>query len=198
METIIFGGFLGSGKTTLIQSIARAMVDEGNKVAIVENEIGEVGIDQKLVGGKGVSVTPLFGGCVCCQISGDLMEAIHDIHSEIQPDYLIVEMTGLARTTDMKQVFLRYGDRDVPLRAVAVVDCVRFLKLCEISPELMESQLAGADAVLMNKVDRTEVTPALREKVASLTRAPMLLVSGKDDGGERIWRRLKSKWGQAV
>lgn len=198
MEIILFGGFLGSGKTTLIQLVLRAIVDEGKKAAVIENEIGEIGIDQTLLDGAGVSVTPLFGGCVCCQITGSLIDAIHTIHRDIDPDYLIVEMTGLARMSEIKKVFEKYGEKDVPFRTVAVVDCVRFLKLCEVTGELMRDQISGTDAVLLNKVDRAPATPAIREKVAALTQGRALPVSGKDDGGPAVWRRLKSCWEASI
>ncbi len=194
MEIILFGGFLGSGKTTLIQLVLHAIVDEGKKAAVIENEIGEVGIDQTLLSGSGVSVTPLFGGCVCCQITGSLIDAIHRIHVEIDPDYLIVEMTGLARMSEIKKVFVRYGEAGVPFRTVAVVDCVRFLKLCEVAGDLMEDQIAGTDAVLLNKVDRAPATPEIRQKITSFAGGRALPVSGKGDGGQSVWRRLKTCW----
>ncbi|MDO4571915.1 MAG: GTP-binding protein [Clostridia bacterium] len=194
MEIIVFGGFLGSGKTTLIQSILRAIVAEGGKAAVIENEIGEIGIDQRLLERGGISVTPLFGGCVCCQITGDLIAAVQDIRRDIGPDYLIVEMTGLARMSGIKPLFARRGEAELPLRTVAVVDCPRFLKLCEVTSELIREQIAGTDAVLLNKVDRTPATPEIRERVASFGGGPALPLSGKDDGGAQIWRRLKAVW----
>ena len=65
-------------------------------MAIIENEIGEAGVDDKLLSDGGFQVRPLFGGCVCCQITGDLVTAVEEIRKDLDPDWLIVEMTGLA------------------------------------------------------------------------------------------------------
>ena len=194
----MFGGFLGSGKTTLIQSLLRAIVEARHTVAIIENEIGEIGIDQALLTRADVSVTPLFGGCVCCQITGSLIAAIRDIRERIRPDYLIVEMTGLARMSEIRQLFRQYGEADVPLRTVAVVDCPRFLKLCRAMENLMADQLSGADLVLLNKTDLVPATQEIFDMVASMTPAPMLPVSGRDGGGAALWARLQSAWGKPV
>jgi G3E family GTPase len=194
MEIIIFGGFLGSGKTTLIQSILHAMVEAGHTAAIIENEIGEIGIDQALLQRAEVSVTPLFGGCVCCQITGSLIAAIRDIRARIQPDYLIVEMTGLAHMSGIRQQLKQYGEADVPLHTVAVVDGARFLKLCRVMGELMSGQLGGADAVLLNKTDLAPATQEILDMVASFTTAPMLPVSGRDEDAATLWARLQDAW----
>lgn len=198
MEILLFGGFLGSGKTTLIQSMLRAIVEAGHTVAIIENEIGEIGIDQALLERANVSVTPLFGGCVCCQITGSLIEAIRDIQERLRPDYLIVEMTGLAHMRNIRQLLSQYGEADAPLRTLAVVDCPRFLKLCRVMGDLMADQLSGADAVLLNKTDMMPATQALLDKVSSLTAAPMLPISARGENGAALWAWLQKTWEEPV
>ena len=101
MRVIILGGFLGSGKTSVLLQLARYLVDnEKNsfsevKVAIIENEIGDVGIDDKVIVNQGFSVTNLFAGCACCSLSGELVYNIKTIQKELNPEWLIIEATGI-------------------------------------------------------------------------------------------------------
>ncbi len=69
MKLIVVAGFLGSGKTSLLLEIARHLVDDGRTVAVIENEIGEVGIDGRLIAEQGLVVRELFGGCICCTLA---------------------------------------------------------------------------------------------------------------------------------
>ncbi len=74
MNLIIIAGFLGSGKTTVLLNIARSLADGGLKVAVIENEVGKIGIDDKVLAEEGiVNLRKLFSGCVCCQLRVDLL-----------------------------------------------------------------------------------------------------------------------------
>lgn len=101
MKVLILGGFLGSGKTTLLLQLARYMVGELQgksqyKVVILENEVGKEGIDDKLLKGNGFDVENMFNGCGCCTLAGELVGAADRIQTLYQPEWLIVETTGLA------------------------------------------------------------------------------------------------------
>ena len=113
MKLLIFGGFLGSGKTTIIRKVLEGLVSIGQTAAVIENEIGEIGIDDQVLSDAEVSVTPLFGGCACCQISGSLIRAIERIEFELNPDWLIIELSGLAMVGNLKNLFRRSGIRSV-------------------------------------------------------------------------------------
>lgn len=170
MDILIVGGFLGSGKTSLIRLLVRGLVNGGRTCAIVENEIGEIGIDAALIQETGLEVTPLFGGCVCCQISGDLLTAINRIQDEIAPDWVIVEMTGLALMDRIQDVFGKYGRADIKIHTVSVVDLSRWRHLIGALSVVFEHQIAGADVILLNKTDvvaPTDETYALLREKAS-------------------------------
>ena len=107
MKMLLLGGFLGSGKTAVLNRVIRAVSQMGGTSAVIENEIGQIGVDDALVRETGIRVTPLFGGCVCCEISGDLVRAVGQIADEVNPDWLVVEMTGLALLTDVLFVLSR-------------------------------------------------------------------------------------------
>ncbi len=192
MRLLIFSGFLGSGKTTLVQKMIRAMVAEGNRVVIIENEIGKVGIDQHLLAEHDIKITPLFGGCVCCQISGDLLLAVRRIKADIDPDWIVVEMTGLATLDRIIDLFARYGDPDLPVHTAAVVDASRWDVLVKIAAPLMEHQLRGAQVVLINKTDIQQPSQALLAKAAEVAAdAAVFPVVGLQVDAQQLWAQLQ-------
>ena len=85
MKLLIIAGFLGSGRTTLLLEVARRLVAVPQKIAIIENEVGEIGIDGKYLHQKGLQVQELFGGCVCCTLSADLVSTLEKIEKLYQP-----------------------------------------------------------------------------------------------------------------
>lgn len=188
MKLLIFSGFLGSGKTTIIQKVIRSLTARGETVAIIENEIGKVGIDQELLIDTGIKITPLFGGCVCCQISGDLLLATQKIQTEINPDWIVVELTGMATLTKIIDLFARYGDSAWPILTVAIADASRWEVLYKIAAPLLEQQLQGARAVIVNKIDVKTPTPQLLEQMAKLSSgaAIMPIIATDADGNDLL------------
>lgn len=195
MEILILGGFLGSGKTTVIGKILAGMIAQNISAALIENEIGQVGIDDVLFEGAGISVTPLFGGCVCCQISGSLLNAVGKIQDEIHPDWLIVEMTGLALMHNIRELFKKYGRIGVPVHTVSVLDVSRWEVLNKVTPGLIRNQLEGADVILMNKTDILPVTDEIAGAVKSINpEAESLELSAVSEGRD-FWQRLEKALG---
>ena len=87
MDKIIISGFLGSGKTTLLLRIAKSLVeDSGRKIAIIENEIGKVGVDDQTIAAEGLTVKELFSGCVCCSLRLDLINTLLELERNVNPD----------------------------------------------------------------------------------------------------------------
>ncbi|MDR2357735.1 MAG: cobalamin biosynthesis protein P47K [Oscillospiraceae bacterium] len=159
MKILILGGFLGSGKTTALMQLARYMVDisdpgRENKVVILENEIGEVGIDDVYLRGGGFTVNNLFSGCACCTVSGELIAAVSRIRSELGPEWIIVETTGVAYPTNMREN-LRAA-LGLESRICILVDASRWRRLLTPMRELLRGQLVGADTVLLNKIDKVD------------------------------------------
>lgn len=111
MKVLILGGFLGSGKTSLLLQLAYYMTghlsgDKKYQVVILENEIGEEGIDDKLLRGNGYQVENLFSGCACCTLSGELLSSVSNIEKQLQPQWLILETTGLAYPHLIQKIWL--------------------------------------------------------------------------------------------
>ncbi|MDR1204291.1 MAG: cobalamin biosynthesis protein P47K [Peptococcaceae bacterium] len=191
MDILIMGGFLGSGKTTIIKQLIRGLVNDGKTCAVIENEIGDVGIDDVLIGEAGLTVTPLFGGCVCCQITGDLMTAVHRIQDEISPDWVVVEMTGLALMDSIRDTFEEYGGPGFKIHTVSVVDMSRWIHLMGALAVVFDNQVEGADVVFLNKTDVAAPVPETYEIIGQ--KAPGAVISCLDAAKKEpgpLWAEL--------
>ena len=96
----IFSGFLGAGKTYLMKKL----IEEGayeEKIAIIENEFGEVSIDAEILKGTNIDIKEINSGCICCQVTGDFKEAILEVISNYNPSRIIIEPSGVAKLTDI-------------------------------------------------------------------------------------------------
>ncbi|WP_371381120.1 GTP-binding protein [Sporomusa aerivorans] len=180
MHILLFGGFLGSGKTTTILQIARYITENKQEtVALIENEIGEAGVDDQLFADSGLQVRPLFGGCVCCQITSDLITAVREIHETIKPDWLIIEMTGLAIPGNIAKLINEYCSFYTGFKTITLVDMGRWLELKEVLGPLVTGQVEKTNLVLINKADiagsdRLEITRDIKEIVGEV---PILVAS---------------------
>ncbi|QDR81637.1 GTP-binding protein [Sporomusa termitida] len=154
MHILLFGGFLGSGKTTLILQVAKYLTDSRRQtVAIIENEIGAAGVDDKLFSDRGLQVKRLFGGCVCCQIGTDLISAMDEIYTAVKPDWLIIEMTGLAYPSKTAGMIRKYSKVYSAFKTVTIVDRGRWSELVAMLKPLVIGQVAGSDLIVLNKAD---------------------------------------------
>jgi len=194
MNVIILGGFLGSGKTTSLLQFARYLVsvsspERENKVAILENEVGEVGIDDKVLATSGFAVSNLFAGCACCTVSGEFTDAARRIRDELNPEWLIIETTGIAYPASMRENL----DKMLGLsaRIVVIADAKRWMRLRAAMGELVAAQVEGSDAVLINKCDLAD-----EETLAEIERdlrgieptTAILRVSAKSEIATEVWR----------
>ena len=98
----IISGFLGAGKTTLIKKLISGAM-KGEKVILLENEYGEVGVDGGFMKDAGITVTELNSGCICCTLAGDFQKAIDDLINTYHPDRLLVEPTGVGKLSDIRR-----------------------------------------------------------------------------------------------
>ena len=153
MKILLVGGFLGSGKTSFILQLAHYMVEKMGieSIAILENEIGEQSVADKLIEGAGLEVRSLFSGCVCCSMAAELPASIHKIREELDPDWLIMEATGLAFPGSIKANILLHFD--IICRVCCLADAKRWSKIVFAMPQLAEDQLSSADIILINKID---------------------------------------------
>ncbi|MBR3309661.1 MAG: cobalamin biosynthesis protein P47K [Lachnospiraceae bacterium] len=189
MKLIILGGFLGSGKTSVLIPLAKEMIeaeggaDGSTKVAIIENEIGQVGIDTAFTDDTGLYTTELFNGCVCCSIAGSLMDSLAQMEEKMHPEWVILETTGLARPGDVAQQLHEYYDEDMNITIFNILDSRRWLKLVPVVGTLIDDQVEAADYVLMNKIDATdaEMLDKVEAGVKEKTNAKIYRVSAVND-----------------
>lgn len=156
MKIIILGGFLGSGKTSIVIQLARHVIGDDpenrTKVVILENEIGEVSIDDKILQNSGYEVANLFSGCVCCTLAGELVLGLHNIIRDFNPELIIMEATGVAYPDNIKKnINLSLPELDCSI--TCVTDAKRWMRLLRPMEMLLEGQLDAAEVILINKID---------------------------------------------
>ena len=185
MIIYIVGGFLGSGKTTVMIEMAKHFIGKGKKVTILVNEIGEIGVDGTTVSNKGLESVEMTEGCICCSLSGTLQSTMKKIEQQFDPDILIIEPTGLALPHKVKEIIRGTVD-DERVVIIGICDAYRFDKLKERKEEFLRMQLSKSDYLWINKVDIAdfehvfEVSSWLRE---ICPKAPVSMVSGKTGEG---------------
>ena len=162
MKILLLSGFLGSGKTSVLLQLAKHLADtvpgDGTKVMIIENEIGEVGVDDKILRAQGLAVKDLFAGCACCTSGGDLLNDISVIRDTMAPEWIIVEATGVAYPKQIRESVERcFG---IPVFILSLADASRWKRLKSYMSQLLEGQIECADLALVNKVDLVDETTA--------------------------------------
>lgn len=153
LPVTIITGFLGSGKTTMLNHILTNQ--QGLKTAVLVNEFGEIGIDNELIVETEDNLVTLNNGCVCCTINNDLVEAIYTVlEREEKIDYLVVETTGLADPLPVALTFLGTELRDMTRldSIITLVDCENF-SLDLFNSEAAYSQITYGDIIVLNKID---------------------------------------------
>ncbi|AWW27742.1 GTP-binding protein [Acetobacterium carbinolicum] len=159
MKIIILGGFLGSGKTSVVLQLAKHFIskcsNDSTKVVILENEIGDVSVDDKLLQNSGYEVANLFSGCVCCTMSGELALSLHRIIQDISPELIIMEASGVAYPHNIVKT-INQSLPDLDCSITCVTDAKRWKRLLRPMEMLLEGQLAAADIILINKIDQVD------------------------------------------
>jgi G3E family GTPase len=154
MRLLLFSGFLGSGKTSLIIPLARFTVQSGRSVAIVVNEIGDIGIDNQLMRHLELNVWELVAGCICCTLSGELVNTLEKLDREYSPGLVIVEASGVADPHAILAMLPHYhGSPLANTRTVTVLDPLRLPMLMGVMTPLITCQIAHADVVIIGKTD---------------------------------------------
>lgn len=155
MKIYILGGFLGSGKTTLLMKMADMFINKGKKVSILVNEAGDIGVDGATINSQGYNAVELPNGCICCSMVGTMHESLMKIKSEIAPDILIIEPTGIAFPGKVREAIklIDYGEEFIQI--IGIFDGPRFKLFVEKKKDFYKKQLMDSDILVMNKMDLT-------------------------------------------
>ena len=171
IPTLIVSGFLGSGKTSLVRCLLAEARCTGKRIAVISNEFGALGIDQAVLGAGGEAFVQLDGGCVCCQLSNELIGTLEMLRRTVNPDQIVIETSGVALPGATQMNLWRepvkswIGD-DV---AVVVVNAEQVLEERDLEGTF-EYQLTSADLLVLNKIDLVPdgVLPAIEKRLRDI------------------------------
>lgn len=162
MRILVVSGFLGAGKTTFIKELARRTRED---FSVMENEYGQVGIDGQLLAEKEMpesgeedagklNIWELTEGCICCSMKSDFASSILTIANTIDPEYLIVEPTGVGMLSNvMSNIRLIQYERISLLSPITILDGNSFDRYCQEFPDIYRDQIASAGCVLVSKME---------------------------------------------
>lgn len=163
MYVYILGGFLGSGKTSLLMKLTSMYIERGQRVTLLVNESGDVGVDGTTLKREGYDVVEMPNGCICCTLSSSLQDGLHNIVEDIDPDVIIIEPTGLALPHKVKEIVNMAMIEQEGTYIIGVVDVQRFDDLIKKREDFFKRQMEGSDFILINKSDLT--TPEKMKEV---------------------------------
>ena len=183
----IFSGFLGAGKTTLIKKLIQEAY-AGEKVVLIENEFGEIGIDGGFLQEAGVNITEMNSGCICCSLVGDFSKALKQVAAEYTPDRIIIEPSGVGKLSDVIKAVENAGLKDGVLNAFCtVVDAAKCKMYMKNFGEFFNDQVENAGCIILSHVDNcaaeklATAVSLLKEKnpLATLVTASWSALDGK-------------------
>ena len=146
----IFSGFLGAGKTTLIKKLI-AEAYAGEKLVLIENEFGEIGIDGGFLQDAGIAVTEMNSGCICCSLVGDFGEALKKVLETYAPDRILIEPSGVGKLSDVIRAVQSIDAEDVELEGyVTVVDAKKCKMYQKNFGEFFNNQIKHASCIILS------------------------------------------------
>ena len=149
----IYSGFLGAGKTTLIKKMIREGY-QGQKLVLIENEFGEIGIDGGFLQDAGINITEMNSGCICCSLVGDFGKALEKVIAEYHPDRIIIEPSGVGKLSDVIGAVNKVTGPDVTLGyTVAVVDAGKVKVYTKNFGEFYNNQVETASTIILSRTD---------------------------------------------
>ena len=150
----IISGFLGAGKTTFIKKLLEEAI-AGEKVVLIENEFGEIGIDGGFLQDAGIEIREMNSGCICCSLVGDFGRSLSEVLTKYEPDRVIIEPSGVGKLSDvMKAVCDVAGEIDVVLNgSVTVVDAQKCKMYMKNFGEFFNNQIESAGTIVLSRTD---------------------------------------------
>ena len=149
----IYSGFLGAGKTTLIKKMI-AEAYKGEKLVLIENEFGEIGIDGGFLQDAGINITEMNSGCICCSLVGDFGKALNQVIAEYAPERIIIEPSGVGKLSDVIGAVNKVTNEEVTLgTTVAVVDAGKVKVYMKNFGEFYNNQVETASTIILSRTD---------------------------------------------
>lgn len=149
----VFSGFLGAGKTTLIKKLIKEAY-AGEKLVLIENEFGEIGVDGGFMKEAGITVNELNSGCICCSLVGDFAEALKKVADELKPDRILIEPSGVGKLSDIVRAVERANLADAKINSLtAVVDANKCKIYMKNFGEFFNDQIESAACIVFSHAD---------------------------------------------
>ncbi|MDE5616666.1 MAG: GTP-binding protein, partial [Clostridia bacterium] len=146
----IISGFLGAGKTTLIKKLLSSVL-KGQKIALIENEFGDIGIDGGFLKEAGVKINEMNSGCICCSLVGDFKKALNKVYEDYAPDRIVIEPSGVGKLSDVLQAVLSAELPDSEVSSLtAVVDAKKCKMYMKNFGEFYKNQIEQAKCVVLS------------------------------------------------
>ena len=206
----IISGFLGAGKTTFIKKLLKEAI-AGEKVVLIENEFGEIGIDGGFLKDSGIEIREMNSGCICCSLVGDFGRSLNEVLTKYTPDRVIIEPSGVGKLSDvMKAVCDVSGEIDVVLNgSVTVVDAQKCKMYMKNFGEFFNNQIESAGTIVLSRTDVADADKVaqcvemIREKnpKAAIVTTPIDKLTGEqlleiiekptDDMAEKLLEEVK-------
>ena len=166
----VFSGFLGAGKTTLIKKLI-AEAYAGEKLVLIENEFGEIGVDGGFMKDTGIEVTEMNSGCICCSLTGDFRAALHEVCERYAPDRILIEPSGVGKLSDIVTAVEQASDGELTINALCtVVDAGKCKMYMRNFGEFFNNQVESAGCIILSRTagikeeKLAECVALLREK----------------------------------
>ena len=191
----IISGFLGAGKTTLIQKLfAEAFKKE--KIVLIENEFGEIGVDGSFLKESGINIKEINSGCICCSLVGDFNKSLDEVIEKYAPERIIIEPSGVGKLSDIKKACAKHSDKLVLNIVATVVDGGKAKMYARNFGEFFIDQVSEANTIVVAKVDKIDVNK-LNETLEVLKsingNSTIITTSLKELDGEKLLSTLESK-----
>ena len=149
----IYSGFLGAGKTTLIKKLISEAY-KGQKIVLIENEFGEIGIDGGFLQDVGIQITEMNSGCICCSLVGDFGKALTNVIEQYHPDRILIEPSGVGKLSDVIGAVKKVMNDEVTLGyTVAVVDAGKVKVYMKNFGEFYNNQVETASTIVLSRTD---------------------------------------------
>ena len=179
----IISGFLGAGKTTLIKKLLKEAY-VGQKVVLIENEFGEIGIDGGFMKDAGIEITEMNSGCICCSLVGDFGEALEKVISQFSPDRILIEPSGVGKLSDVVRAASKVESDDVKINVRSVVADVGKAKLyIKNFGEFYNNQIETATCIILSRTQNVtqEKLDAALELIREHNKEAVIITTPWDD-----------------
>ncbi len=192
----IFSGFLGAGKTTLIKKLIKEGY-KNEKLVLIENEFGEIGIDGGFLKEAGIQINEMNSGCICCSLVGDFRQALTKVLEEYHPDRIIIEPSGVGKLSDVIRAVMTVANEEVVLNSfVTVADAAKCKIYMKNFGEFYNDQIESASTIILSRTQN--MTDEKLAKVLELLRehnekAAIVTTAWDDITGEQILSATEGK-----